>query len=392
MLPYGSDALWPQVRAGIAESVVTVPVCLALALASGLPGHYGLDCAVAGGVVASLASRRSILAGPSMSLVAMVADVFARFGPRGLTAFTAVTGAWLLFLHVAGLAPALAYIAGPIRIGLTNGFAVVAAGRLAAVALVAPDARAVVLSCGLSLVVAVVAVRPLGRTGATLAALAVGAVSDPTMHWPTAGPAGIEGLHFRLSVVRVSLPEWILMQTLAVPALCAAVLCAIESGRGKSASRSADRRPPNERALLFLGLGSVACAAVGAAPARESAFSYPAAGRAAYAIPVAGVTHAVAVAAAAVGLALFAQFIPVPAVCGIALAHVLPAGRWGETRQILRGPRVDALAWLASAGAFITLGGPVAVLVALCLSAYFVSRVYVRLSTRPLWRRSHRVH
>jgi SulP family sulfate permease len=89
--PYGPRAFWLDVGGGLASSVVTLPLSLGLALASGLPLQYGLYSAIVGGFVASLTTSQSEVAGPSAACVVVVAQVFTRIGPWGLALFTAAT-------------------------------------------------------------------------------------------------------------------------------------------------------------------------------------------------------------------------------------------------------------------------------------------------------------
>jgi SulP family sulfate permease len=391
--PYGPRALWLDVRGGLASSVVTLPLSLGLALASGLPVRYGLCSAIVGGFVASLATSQSEVAGPSAACVVIVAQVFTRLGPWGLGLFTAASGVWMLFLDVAGLAPALAWVPASVRTGLQNGVTLVAAATLAGSCLRSPEVRpgetALLL---LSVLVVLAAARPLGRVGATAAALVLGTTAALGLRLPVATLASVGGVSGGLPSAHLPAFAGGEIRALALPALGVAVICAIESLDPPAANGSTKQRVFGQRPLMALGLANLACSLFGGVPASGGLMPGTAALRSNPGTPVAGIVHAVALAGAPFVFGTTIGCVPVPVLGGVVLAHILMAAPWRQTVEVVRGARAEAWAWLFSLGAFALMDLPAAVLLVVALSAFLLARSRQEAGRRAAALRPFRVH
>ena len=128
---YQRDWLWHDAAAGLALTTVLVPVGIAYAVASGLPGIYGLYATIAALVAYALAGPSRILVlGPDSSLAALVAAVVvplsAGDGERAVAlaaAMALVSGALCLLAGVARLGFVTELLSKPIRHGYMNGIA-----------------------------------------------------------------------------------------------------------------------------------------------------------------------------------------------------------------------------------------------------------------------------
>ncbi len=128
---YRRDWLWHDTAAGLALTTVLVPVGIAYAVASGLPGIYGLYATIAALVAYALAGPSRILVlGPDSSLAALVAAVVvplsAGDGERAVAlaaAMALVSGAFCLLAGFARLGFVTELLSKPIRHGYMNGIA-----------------------------------------------------------------------------------------------------------------------------------------------------------------------------------------------------------------------------------------------------------------------------
>jgi SulP family sulfate permease len=353
------------------------PVSIGVALAAGVSPQYGVNCAVVAGTVASIASRAPILAWPSLSLVALAGDVFARHGPLGVSTFTAVTGAWLLFLHAAGLARALARVPTPLTASLKTTLAVMVAARMTVAVLAAPGDRAgEALALAIAFAVGVLARPRLGPGGATLAGVTLAAAALRMLHRPVAGMPSL-GLAFAAPVMPST--DWNVLQSLVLPALCTAVVSAVESMEQSIEPCSPTQFRPGEPRLLPLGLASAACCFLGGVPARGRALNTE--------LPVvrppAGFLSLLVPGSATLVLASCSAALPAAPVYGVGLAHILSGAGWEESINAVRRSPATALAWLACSAAYVALDLSTATLVVLALAALLVSRAEQLPMSRP---------
>ncbi|HJL19948.1 MAG TPA: SulP family inorganic anion transporter [Sandaracinaceae bacterium LLY-WYZ-13_1] len=94
-----------DLRAGALVSVLALPLCLGIAVASGFPASSGILTAVIGGLVVSwLGSARVTIKGPAAGLIVIVLAAVADLGVRGTLAAIVVSGLAQVVLAKAGAA------------------------------------------------------------------------------------------------------------------------------------------------------------------------------------------------------------------------------------------------------------------------------------------------
>lgn len=125
---YRGNDLRADVLAGIVVGIVALPLSMALAIASGVPPHYGLYTAiVAGALIAVLGGASHNVSGPTAAFVVLLAPVSTRFGLGGLLCASLMAGAILLAAGMLRLGKLIQYIPHPVTTGFTAGIAVVIA-------------------------------------------------------------------------------------------------------------------------------------------------------------------------------------------------------------------------------------------------------------------------
>lgn len=116
----------PNLLAGLVVGIVSLPLSMAFAIASGVKPEQGLYTAViAGLVVALFGGTRVQIAGPTGAFVVILAGVTARHGVDGLLLATLMAGAILVAFGAARLGVVMRYIPSPVILGFTAGIGIV---------------------------------------------------------------------------------------------------------------------------------------------------------------------------------------------------------------------------------------------------------------------------
>jgi sulfate permease, SulP family len=123
---YSFADLKADVSAGFSVAVVSLPLAMALAVASGVPPASGLAAAVVGGFCTSLlGGSRYQIGGPATAFVALVAKTVESHGFEGLLAATMMAGLILLALGYMRFGTYIKYLPHSVPVGFTAGVAVI---------------------------------------------------------------------------------------------------------------------------------------------------------------------------------------------------------------------------------------------------------------------------
>jgi SulP family sulfate permease len=107
---------------GLTVSIVSLPLAMALAIASGLTPAQGLYTAiVAGFIIALFGGSRFQIGGPTGAFAIVVLDVLQHYGYSGLIASMILTGILLIGAGILKLGTYIKYIPYPVVIGFTAG-------------------------------------------------------------------------------------------------------------------------------------------------------------------------------------------------------------------------------------------------------------------------------
>jgi len=125
---YGRSDFGRDLLAGAVVGTVTLPLSMALAIASGAPPQYGLYTAmVAGFLTALLGGSRYQVTGPTAAFVAVLAPVAHTYGLGGLLIATVMAGVALLLFGLARMGRWIEFVPYPVTVGFTAGIALVIA-------------------------------------------------------------------------------------------------------------------------------------------------------------------------------------------------------------------------------------------------------------------------
>jgi SulP family sulfate permease len=116
----------PNLLAGLVVGVVSLPLSMAFAIASGVKPEQGLYTAViAGLIVALFGGTRNQIAGPTGAFVVILAGITAQYGVDGLVLASFMAGAILIAFGLARLGSVIRFIPSPVILGFTAGIGVV---------------------------------------------------------------------------------------------------------------------------------------------------------------------------------------------------------------------------------------------------------------------------
>ncbi|MDP3422764.1 MAG: SulP family inorganic anion transporter [Burkholderiaceae bacterium] len=122
---YTSERLVKDVGAGATVGIVALPLAMAFAIASGLNPEAGLWTAIIAGFLISALGGSSVqIGGPAGAFIVIVFGIVERYGVANLLIATASAGVLLFLLGLFRLGTLVRYVPVSVVIGFTNGIAV----------------------------------------------------------------------------------------------------------------------------------------------------------------------------------------------------------------------------------------------------------------------------
>ena len=377
---YSGERFWADLGAGATVGVVALPLAMAFAIASGLTPQAGLWTAIVGGFLVALLGGSNVqIGGPAGAFIVIVYGIVERYGVGGLLLSTAAAGVLLFLLGLLRLGNLVRFVPVAIVVGFTSGIAVLIGFSQLKDALglqiakmpanfidqlqvlaqhlhsVNPYAVGLTLSCfgGLLLWPRLFAqgspvlrladgrsVRRFARIPAPVVAL----VSLTALAYALGLPVETIGTRFGgipQSLPPLQLPQlsWDTANQLVMPTLTIAVLGAIES---LLCARVADqlaqgvgyrKHDPNQE-LMAQGIANFVTPLIGGMPVTGTIARTVTNLRAGATSPVAGMVHALALAAIVLVAAPLAVHIPLAVLAGILLNVAWNMGEWHEFARL----------------------------------------------------------
>ncbi len=115
----------PNITAGIVVGVVSIPLSMAFAIASGAKPEQGLYTAIVAALAVSLfGGTRVQIAGPTGAFAVLLFGVTAKYGIAGLQVATILAGIMLLLFGLTKLGGVIRFIPEPVILGFTAGVAI----------------------------------------------------------------------------------------------------------------------------------------------------------------------------------------------------------------------------------------------------------------------------
>jgi SulP family sulfate permease len=358
--------------AGLTVGSVALPLAMAFAIASGVAPQAGIYCAViAGFLISAFGGSRLQIGGPTGAFVVIVAGIVTQYGFGGLLLCTIMAGGILIFLGATGLGAAVKFIPRPVVVGFTNGIAVLIAStqirdflglRLESV----PGdfvGRMNVLLRNLgtlsiyettvgatSLILILVLMRWFRRVPAYISVLFFATTLAALLGLP------VETIGTRFGGIPSGLPEFQLpafsfglLRSLISPAITVAMLGAIESLMSAVVAdrMGGGKHNPNVE-LIGQGIANVVTPFFGGLPATGAIARTATNVRSGARTPVAGMIHALTLAAVLLFAAPLAQFIPLASLAAILLVVSYNMGEWREIPELLKLSKLEICVWVTT--------------------------------------------
>jgi SulP family sulfate permease len=380
---YTRDRLLRDAGAGVTVGIVALPLAMAFAIASGLKPEAGLWTAIIAGLLISLLGGSSVqIGGPAGAFIVIVYGILERYGLANLMIATACAGVLLFVLGFLRLGRLVRYVPLSIVVGFTNGIAVLIAasqlkdwlgldtGRMPAdffaqlrtmgahLDTFNPTAFALGLACFLGLFVwprlwsarlthrlpeGVPGLKEASEVGARIPGPMVALVTLTLLAWFFQLP--VETIGSRFGSIPQGLPtfvlpefSWATVKLLVTPILTITLLGAIESllcARVADQVSTLPRHDPDQE-LMAQGVANFVVPFFGGMPATGTIARTVTNVRAGATSPVAGVIHALTIAAIVLLAAPLALLVPLSVLAGILLFVAWNMGEWREFVHLRR--------------------------------------------------------
>ncbi|WP_439113868.1 SulP family inorganic anion transporter [Hydrogenophaga sp.] len=374
---YNSEKLAKDMGAGATVGIVALPLAMAFAIASGLKPEAGLWTAIIAGFIISALGGTSVqIGGPAGAFIVIVYGIVERYGVANLLISTASAGVLLFLLGLFRLGTLVRYVPVSVVIGFTNGIAVLIglsqvrdllgldiakmpadffsqistiAGHLGSFNLYAFGLGAVCVAGlfvwprlwavdsqfrrQLDKIETVSALRATSRLPAPVVAL----ISLSLGAWLFSLPVDTIGSRFGgipQGAPAFELPDfsWETVKMLVTPTLTIALLGAIESllcARVADQLGDAPKHDPNQE-LMAQGIANTVVPFFGGMPATGTIARTVTNIRSGAVSPVAGMVHALTLAAVVLLAAPLAAHIPLAVLAGVLMFVAWNMGEWRE--------------------------------------------------------------
>ncbi|MDI9830524.1 SulP family inorganic anion transporter [Streptomyces sp. KAU_LT] len=393
-------AAFPHIRRDLAASLVVflvaLPLCVGVAVASGVPAELGLVTGIVGGVVTGLLRGSTLqVSGPAAGLTVLVLEAVREFGLTALGVLVLATGLLQILMGALRLGRWFRAISVSVVEGMLAGIGLVLiAGQLYSVADAEAPASGTERLAGLPGTLARAAGDP-----ETLAAIGLGAGTVAVLVlWPRMprrvralpGPLAAVALAtaataaFSLPVATVEVegllgavqpPGADTLGILADPAVYATIIAftLIASAESLFSAAAVDRmhdgpRTRYDQELMAQGTGNAVCGLLGALPMTAVIVRSAANVRAGARTRAARVLHGVWLLVFAALLPATLGLLPLPALAGVLLHAGWKLIPFRGLLTLWRGERGEALILVATAVSIVALNMFEGVLIGLALS------------------------
>jgi sulfate permease, SulP family len=437
---YSKAQLLGDIGAGLTVGIVALPLAMAFAIASGLTPQAGLWTAiVAGFLISALGGSNIQIGGPAGAFIVIVYGIVERYGLPNLLISTALAGALLFAMGLFKLGNLVRYVPVGIIIGFTNGIAVLVAlsqlkdafgltvakmpadffSLLGALVKAAHSynthAIALTLLCvgGLALwprlfkqdsrvmqVLGVPVTHGALKTASRIPGPIIALVTLTALAYVLQMP--VETIGSKFGGITQDLPRWQwpsfsweTVKQLVSPTLTIAMLGAIESllcarvgdqvAKGlRSNAQPIPTHDPNQE-LMAQGIANMIVPFIGGMPATGTIARTVTNVRAGANTPVAGMVHALALAAIVLLAAPLAAHIPLAILAGVLLFVAWNMGEWREFARLRHYSNHYRLVMLGTFLLTVVLDLTVALEVGMVLAcALFVRRMGVLFEVTPV--------
>ncbi|MDR3316881.1 MAG: hypothetical protein LBS68_02295 [Puniceicoccales bacterium] len=379
---FGGDHRLNNVLSGFVVGIISLPLSMAFAIASGVSPEAGLYTAIVAGMCVSLFGGSPVqIAGPTGAFVPLLAGICENFGPQGLGMATLLAGIILIAMGLARVGGLLKYIPKHVIVGFTAGIGVSLfvgqwhhfCGNYGGS--IRPNLPTTVLGLlSLAIFLWVPRIPLIKHLQAPLLVLVVAGGICSAFPMATVATVGTSFGEISSSLPRPAIPgtmHWKFLLQLSGPAFAIAVLCAVESLLSAVvADDMAGTKHRSNRELIGQGIGNLLSPLFGGIAATGAIARTAANVRAGATSPLSGVVCALTLLAILMFCAPLAQFIPLASLAAILLVVARRMVNFSYFFRLLRRNQwARAVVLLITCAFTVSCGLVVALQVGVLLSA-----------------------
>lgn len=373
----GRDNWMRNITAGVVVGVVSIPLSMAFAIASGAKPEQGLYTAIVAALAVSLfGGSRVQIAGPTGAFAILLFGVTGKYGFAGLQVATLMAGAMLLLFGLTRLGAVIRYIPEPVILGFTAGVAVLIwvgqwqsffglpapksehfHQKLLELLASLPHLSVATTLVGIVSVLVIVfwpRIPVVGRVPGPLVALVGATVVQSVFHLDGVATIGTAfgGVPRGLPHLTIPSVSFGTMVELLKPAFAIALLGAIESLLSATvADGMISTHHDSNQELIGQGIGNMAAALFGGFAATGAIARTATNVRHGGNSPIAGVASSVLLLLTLVALAPLATDVPLAALAAILFVVAFNMSEIGHVvRVVRRAPRADVAIMLLTLG------------------------------------------
>ena len=408
---YSAQTFFADLTAGLIVGIVSLPLAIALAIASGLKPEIGIFTAIVGGfLVSALGGSRVQIGGPAGAFVPLLAPIVLLHGPQALVVCALMAGVILFVLGACKLGTMIKYIPFPVVTGFTSGIAIIIlstqikdffglpqklppdfVGKLRALAEnFQPNWPTFFLATVATLVIWFWPKKLGRRLPGSIVVIVLASLAVKFFHWDE--QAGIQTLFSQFGEMPrgLPLPHWPSLsldawRALVPAALTVAVLGAIESLLCAVVSDGMiDDRHDSNQELMGQGIANVVVGIFGGMPTTGVIARTATNVRSGARTPVAGMIHSLTLLVILLVAAPLAKHIPLAALSAVLVVVSLRMGEWHQFKRLNKWPKSDTMVFLCAFGLTVAVDLPTAVGASLILaSALMVKRMAETAQVEP---------
>jgi sulfate permease, SulP family len=397
---YSAKQFSSDLTAGIIVSIVSLPLAIAFAIASGVKPEQGLYTAIiAGFVIAMFGGSRAQVSGPTGAFIVIIYGIVHQYGYSGLAIATVLAGIMLVIMGIARMGVLLKFIPYPVTVGFTSGIALIIFSsqmrdflglrmedvpadfleKWAAYGESFATLHLPSLLVGIgSLLIIILWPRITKRIPGSLIALVVATAVVTIFRIP------VETIGTQFGEVPNHFPSphipsisWKLATKMFSPAITIALLAALESLLSAVvADGMLGTRHRSNMELVAQGIGNILSPIFGGIPATgaiaRTATNIRNGGR----TPVSAMIHSVVLLLILLVAGKWAALIPMSALAAILIYVAYTMSEWHAFAKLLRGPRGDIAVLLTTFFLTILIDLTVAIQVGVVFAAFlFLQRM-----------------
>ena len=395
---YSLQNFYADLTSGVIVGIISLPLAIAFAIASGVKPEQGLYTAiVAGFLIAAFGGSRVQVSGPTGAFIVVVYGIVAQYGYNGLAIATLMAGVLLIVMGITRMGVFIKYIPYPVIIGFTSGIAVIIfssqikdflglqtasnpAEFIEKCRVIAESISTVnlyALMIGLLAIITILFFQKYQpKIPGTLAAI----ILTTIIVWFFDLPVDTIGSRFGSvpnQFPELSFPDfsWRDIRSLFSPAITIALLGAIETLLSAVVSDGMiGTRHKSNMELIGQGIGNIFSPMFGGIPATgaiaRTAANVKNGGR----TPVSAIIHAVTLLLILLFLGSYAAHIPMAALSAILIVVAYNMSEWRNAKQLFYAPKSDVAVLLVTFFLTVLIDLTVAIEVGIVIAAILFIR------------------